>query len=132
MWKHVHFVKKSMLRFASALRVLPAATLLLTFALVASTGFAQGFGSSKKKITLHRKLPPTAHLNGTAISVQVLQGLQQSKGMDPMGKVYLYVRDQVATRAQQKQIPVMAQSDQGDEIVLGVPAGVSTATSGAP
>jgi uncharacterized caspase-like protein len=52
----------------------------------------------------------------------VLQGLEQSRGMDPMGKLYLYVRDQVSTRAQQKQVPVMSQSDHGDQIVLGVPA----------
>ena len=32
---------------------------------------AQGFGTSKKKVTLHRKLPPAAHLNGSAINVQV-------------------------------------------------------------
>jgi hypothetical protein len=44
-----------------------------------------------------------------------------------MGKVYLFVRDQVATRAKQQQIPVMAQSDQGDLIVLGVPTGTAAA-----
>jgi hypothetical protein len=33
---------------------------------------AQGFGSSKKKVTLHRKLPPVAHLGGTTIRVEVL------------------------------------------------------------
>jgi hypothetical protein len=36
---------------------------------------AQGFGSSKKKVTLHRKLPPVAHLGGTTIHVDV-----QAKG----------------------------------------------------
>jgi uncharacterized caspase-like protein len=60
----------------------------------------------------------------------VLQGLQQSKGMDTMGTLYLYVRDQVAARAQQKQIPVMSQSDQGDLIVLGVPIGAPAARGG--
>ena len=60
----------------------------------------------------------------------VLQGLQQSKGMDTMGKLYLYVRDQVAARAQQKQIPAMSQSDQGDQIVLGVPIGGSGTSTG--
>jgi hypothetical protein len=49
----------------------------------------------------------------------VLQGLQQSKGMDPMGKLYLYVRDQVSERANQKQVPVMSQSDQGDQVLRG-------------
>lgn len=55
----------------------------------------------------------------------VLQGLQQSKGMEPMGKLYLYVRDQVTARANQKQVPVMSQSDQGVLIVLGVAAGAT-------
>jgi hypothetical protein len=32
---------------------------------------AQGFGSSKKKITLHRKLPPVARLGGSTIKVEV-------------------------------------------------------------
>jgi uncharacterized caspase-like protein len=62
----------------------------------------------------------------------VLQSLQQSKGMDPMGKLYLYVRDQVAARAQQKQTPVMSQSDQGDLIVLGVPVGTAAGAGGGP
>jgi hypothetical protein len=57
-----------------ASRLLPvrlvAATSLLLLPL-AGTGFAQGFGSSKKRVTLHRKLPPTAHLNGSAVNVQV-------------------------------------------------------------
>lgn len=60
----------------------------------------------------------------------VLQELQQSKGMDPMGKLYVFVRDQVATRAQQKQIPVMSQSDHGDLIVLGIPAAGAATTAG--
>lgn len=38
---------------------------------LASQASAQGFGSSKTKIMLHRKLPPTAHLNGTGLEVQV-------------------------------------------------------------
>jgi uncharacterized caspase-like protein len=61
----------------------------------------------------------------------VLQGLQQSKGMDPMGKLYLYVRDQVSARANQKQVPAMAQSDHGDQIVLGVTPGAPVPTPGA-
>jgi hypothetical protein len=40
--------------------------------LVSSSALGQGFGTTKKKITLHRKLPPTAHLNGSAINVQVV------------------------------------------------------------
>jgi uncharacterized caspase-like protein len=62
----------------------------------------------------------------------VLQALQQSKGLDSMGKLYLYVRDQVSVRAKQQQVPVMAQSDQGDQIVLGVAAGSSPPSPGAP
>lgn len=61
----------------------------------------------------------------------LLQGLQQSKGMDTMGKLYLYVRDQVSARAQQKQVPVISQSDQGDTIVLGVTVSAASA-SGSP
>lgn len=49
---------------------LAASCLLLAIGL-SSTTLAQGFGTSKKKITLHRKLPPVAHLDGTAINVQV-------------------------------------------------------------
>jgi hypothetical protein len=64
----------AMLRFPQVMRSLPvrlpaAALLLVTYG--SGLAFAQGFGSSKKKITLLRKLPPTAHLNGTAIDVQV-------------------------------------------------------------
>jgi uncharacterized caspase-like protein len=60
----------------------------------------------------------------------LLEALKQSKGMDPMSKVFPYVRDQVANRAKQEQIPVMAQSDQGDQIVLGIPAGPAVASAG--
>jgi hypothetical protein len=38
---------------------------------LAPAAHAQGFGSSKKKVTLHRKLPPQAHLNGSDVNVQV-------------------------------------------------------------
>jgi tetratricopeptide (TPR) repeat protein len=38
---------------------------------VSPTLHAQGFGSSKKKVTLHRKLPPVARLGGTTIKVEV-------------------------------------------------------------
>ena len=43
-----------------------------------SAAHAQGFGSSKKKVTLHRKLPPTAHLDGSAFEVQVTEHNFQS------------------------------------------------------
>jgi uncharacterized caspase-like protein len=62
----------------------------------------------------------------------ILQGLNQSKGMDTMGKLYIFVRDQVSTLAKRAQVPVMAQSDQGDEIVLGVPIGATAVTHGSP
>jgi hypothetical protein len=61
-------------RFPQFVRSLPvrlAAVALFVTSCAALPAFAQGFGSSKKKITLHRKLPPTAHLNGSAISVEV-------------------------------------------------------------
>ena len=56
---------------AHSLPVRMAATVLFLAACLPHSVFAQGFGSSKKKITLHRKLPPTAHLNGSTINVQV-------------------------------------------------------------
>jgi hypothetical protein len=61
-------------RFLHFVRWLPvrlAITSLLLGPVLSSTALAQGFGSTKKKITLHRKLPPIAHLNGSAINVQV-------------------------------------------------------------
>jgi hypothetical protein len=49
---------------------LAVALLVVIFGLTPLWG-SEGFGSSKRKVTLHRKLPPTAHLNGSAINVQV-------------------------------------------------------------
>ena len=44
---------------------------------------AQGFGSTKKRIVLHRKLPPTAHLSGDSFAVQVnSHGIQEDVGID--------------------------------------------------
>ena len=74
----------------------------------------------------------SASLGHGYFTYYILQGLQQSKGMDTIGKLYLFVRNQVSTLAKQAQVPVMAQSDQGDEIVLGVPVGPATATHGSP
>jgi hypothetical protein len=48
-----------------------AIVLLLGIFSVTPLWASEGFGSSKKKVTLHRKLPPTAHLNGSAINVEV-------------------------------------------------------------
>jgi uncharacterized caspase-like protein len=52
----------------------------------------------------------------------LIQGLQQDQGMDPISKVFPYVRDQVANRAKahdREQTPVMGISDQGAQIVVG-------------
>jgi len=46
--------------------------------------------------------------------------------------LYVFVRDQVSTLAKKAQVPVMAQSDQGDEIVLGIPIGTAAVTHGSP
>ena len=59
------------LHFVRQLPVCLAVSCLLLAISLSSTTLAQGFGSTKKKITLHRKLPPIAHLDGTAINVQV-------------------------------------------------------------
>jgi uncharacterized caspase-like protein len=72
----------------------------------------------------------SASLGHGYFTYYLLQALQQSKGMETMGKMFLYVRDQVAARAKQQQVPVMAQSDQGDLIVLGLPAGTAAAPGG--
>jgi uncharacterized caspase-like protein len=72
----------------------------------------------------------SASLGHGYFTYYLLQALQQSKGMETMGKMFLFVRDQVAARAKQQQVPVMAQSDQGDLIVLGLPAGAAAAPGG--
>jgi hypothetical protein len=38
--------------------------------LFCANGYGQGFGTTKKKITLHRKLPPNAHLTGKTFKVE--------------------------------------------------------------
>ena len=51
--------------------------------LVSLPAQAQGFGTPKKKIVLHRKLPPTAHLSGNSFAVQVnSHGIQEDIGVD--------------------------------------------------
>ena len=74
----------------------------------------------------------SASLGHGYFTYYILQGLQQSKGMDTMGKLYIFVRDQVSALAKQAQVPVMAQSDQGNEIVLGVPIAAASGTHGSP
>jgi len=61
---------RSLLR-APSLPVRMATTVVLVAACLTQVAVAQGFGSSKKKVTLRRKLPPTAHVSGSAINVQV-------------------------------------------------------------
>ncbi len=57
----------------------------------------------------------------------LLEGLRRNNGLDPMAKVFPYVREQVESRAESKwkmqQTPVMSQSDQGGDIVIGVAPG---------
>lgn len=55
----------------------------------------------------------------------LMQAMKQSKGLDTVGKMFPYVRQQVEARAHGAQTPVMSQSDQGDQIVIG--AGAATA-----
>ncbi len=44
---------------------------------------AQGFGTSKQKIVLHRALPPIAHISGTTFKVEVVShGIQEDVGQD--------------------------------------------------
>lgn len=60
----------------------------------------------------------------------LLEGLRKNQGLDPIAKVFPYVREQVEARAEQKwkvqQTPVMSQSDQGGGIVVGVAPGSGT------
>jgi uncharacterized caspase-like protein len=56
----------------------------------------------------------------------LMQALKKSKGQDSIDKVYAYVRDQVsqsvAAKYQTQQTPVLSQSEQGSQIVLGMAA----------
>lgn len=49
-----------------------------------SAAHAQGFGSSKKKVTLHRKPPPTAHLDGSAFEVPITEHNFQSDAVNSL------------------------------------------------
>ena len=64
----------------------------------------------------------------------LLDGLRKNQGLDPIAKIYPYVRQQVEARAEQKwkmqQTPVMSQSDQGGEIVIGVASGAGSSAKG--
>jgi len=51
--------------------------------LTSAPAHGQGFGTTKKKIVLHRKLPPTAHISGNSFEVQVTShGIQEDIGVD--------------------------------------------------
>ena len=55
----------------------------LVGALWCVSAHAQGFGTTKKKIVLHRKLPPTAHISGNSFAVEVSShGIQEDVGVD--------------------------------------------------
>lgn len=60
----------------------------------------------------------------------LLQALQRSHGMDPMVKIFDYVRQEVSTKAKQQQTPVMSQSEEGGEIVIGAAPGSSGLMAG--
>ena len=55
----------------------------------------------------------------------LMQALRNSKGQDPIDKIYAYVRDQVsksvAAKFHTQQSPVMGRSEHGSEIILGAP-----------
>jgi uncharacterized caspase-like protein len=63
----------------------------------------------------------------------LLQALRKSKGMDPIDKVYAYVRDQVSNGVAAKykvtQTPVLRQSDKSADIIVGAtPVGDASAS----
>ncbi|MGB9257730.1 MAG: hypothetical protein WCC25_23045, partial [Candidatus Korobacteraceae bacterium] len=64
----------------------------------------------------------------------LLEGLRKNQGQDSLAKIFPYVKQQVAARAEQRwkmrQTPVMSQSDQGGDIVIGVATGAVKATNG--
>ena len=58
----------------------------------------------------------------------LMKALRESKGLDPIDKIYGYLRDQVSKSVLAKynlpQNPVLSRSDKGAEIILGMaPAG---------
>ena len=63
----------------------------------------------------------------------LLQALKKSKGQDSIDKVYAYVREQVsqsvAAKFQMQQTPVLSQSEQGSQIILGVTVAESPSAS---
>jgi uncharacterized caspase-like protein len=64
----------------------------------------------------------------------LLEAMKRSQGQDTLAKIYPYVREQVMTRAQTKwkaqQIPVMSESNQGGQIVIGTAASSGSMTGG--
>lgn len=56
----------------------------------------------------------------------LIDAMKRSHGLDSVGKIFPYVQQQVSARAQTfhaTQVPVMAQSEEGDQIVIGAVAG---------
>lgn len=64
----------------------------------------------------------------------LLEGLRKNQGQDSLAKIFPYVKQQVSARAEQRwkmqQTPVMSQSDQGGDIVIGVATGAVKAANG--
>ena len=55
----------------------------LLLVLAPTYSHAQGFGSTKKKIVLHRKLPASVHLSGDSFTITVTShGIQEDIGID--------------------------------------------------
>ncbi len=76
----------------------------LAGALISVPAQAQGFGTTKKKIVLHRKLPPTAHISGSSFEVQVnSHGIQEDIGVDLKSMLETeLMKDDVRLRAEDK------------------------------
>jgi hypothetical protein len=73
----------SFLRISRTAALWLLAIIALQLLFLSAAASAQGFGSSKKKVVLHRKLPPTAHISGTGIKVEVAsQGIEQDVPQD--------------------------------------------------
>jgi hypothetical protein len=64
----------------------------------------------------------------------LMEALKRSHGLEPIGTMFSNVQQQVSARARSlraTQVPAMAQSDEGDQIVIGVaPAAGSSPTGG--
>jgi hypothetical protein len=101
-----NFVRTTRL-FFPWLAVLAALQLFL----VPSPCRAQGFGSSKKKIVLHRKLPATAHLAGNTFTVQVTShGMQEDVALD--------LKSMLETELMKNDARLRAEDKNGDTLIV--------------